>query len=196
MGMSCRCCRHPERAALDAELALGKPLRLLSKRFGVTIHSLSRHRKGGHIPQHVLDVMRQARELRDVDVEALRRQVGDGVVFALSRRKAALEALFEAEVKAERAFNAAALAKEARSHDEALARICGEIAPRVHQHLHVLASQEWGRIRAAILRRVRERPELRGELLALLTEVEGERPHLDGSPLPRGPLIEAAAHAG
>ena len=120
----------------------------------------------------------------------MRRQTGDTALFGLSRRRSELDELFRRAKDADQMFAAAALARECREYEAAILKITGEMAPTTVRYIHAVASQEWLQIRAVLLRRAREKPELRAELLDLLAEIEGSPAHLDGM-VNFGRLIEA-----
>ncbi len=180
MGARCKSCAHPQRAELDADLAVGVPLRTLARRYGLSKHSISRHKLAGHVPKGVMDLAEQQRELAGIDADRLRAMTGDGVVYAIWRRRMLLDQAVDQAVVAEQPYSVAHLSRVALAHDQALATIVGTIAPRRMEHVHVLASPEWGRIRQAIAEAARRRPDIRPVLLEILRSVEGEAPVLDG----------------
>ena len=62
MPQTCTICRHPSRAAIEQDIAAGKPLRTIADRSGTSKTALIRH-KG-----HIGSVLVRARELREIDL--------------------------------------------------------------------------------------------------------------------------------
>lgn len=144
----CRCCAHIDRAALDEALVTGVPLREISRRWGVSKDSASRHRE--HVSPALAAVIEQRRSTA-------------GPVSALSR----LEDLYQrssrvlaaAEAGGQSALSLQAV-REMRGLVETLAKITGELDERpAVQVLNVAASPEWLAMRAAMLEALRPFPE-------------------------------------
>lgn len=65
---ACSICSHPARAAIDAGIVTGAPLRGLARTHRVSLSALRRHRDAGHLPKVTVDGAKEAETVRAVDL--------------------------------------------------------------------------------------------------------------------------------
>lgn len=115
MPTKCSICVHPERAAIDAALVSGVPLRTLETRHAGTKRSaLDRHRK--HIPAALVQA-KQAAEVADATT----------LLSRVERLTSRCEALFENAEGRGKWIAAATAAREVRGCLELLGKLSGEL---------------------------------------------------------------------
>jgi hypothetical protein len=162
MPRTCTICSHPERAAIEAALVAGTPIRDIALRQHVGVMAVHRH-KADHIPASVAAAQEAREEAQALDV-----------------------------VRQLKAINGAALAilheaRAARDHDIALkaidrilrqlelqAKLLGELDER--PQVNVLLTPEWAMTRTALMAALAAFPDARVAVVSALLAVEGSLP--------------------
>ena len=197
MGQRCRTCYHPERSAIDIELARGVDCAKIAKRFGLSDYSVRRHRNTGHVPASILNAF--PRHRADLSAEALTQLRADesaGVLLHLAQQRSTLLRLQdEAERKKWRPLMLQA-ARELHRNIELTGRTLGTFAEHERavtqvQNLAILMSPEYVALRGDVIRALSPYPKARAAVAQVLAKVEGQAPHFTGSHPPK--LIEAPA---
>lgn len=131
---TCRCCNHPQRAALDGDLVAGVPHRTIADRYGVSTTSLSRHRS------HVADLVAADRSSRMAELTAAVEEL----------RQKALALLEQAEVAGDLRA-ACSLIREARASVEVLHKfyVDGDLEARLQRIEELVAERGEGWRRSA-----------------------------------------------
>jgi transposase-like protein len=155
----CTICTHPQRAEIDRELAEGRSIRDIARRYSVSRPSLHRHRT------HVQDAVQRA-------VEAKAVQVGVSVLDRIRELNREARALLE-EARSKGRYAAAVQAIGAATRLlELEAKLLGELDERPSVQVALVASPEWARLRAVVLEALAPYPEARAALVERL-EAEG-----------------------
>jgi hypothetical protein len=161
MAGRCRCCAHPDRAALDEALVTGVPLREIERRWQVSKDSASRHKQ--HVSPALAAVIEERRSMAG-PVSAMSR-----LEDLYSRASRILDAA-EAEGKASLSLQAM---DRLQKLVETLARITGELDERpTVQVLNVAASAEWLTMRQAMLEALGPYPDAAHAVSARLLMIE------------------------
>lgn len=160
MPRPCTVCRHPDRAAVDAALVDGEPVRTIAGRFGLSHNAVLRHRDG-HLPES----MAKAREAADV-------VRGDALLSQVRELQARALAILAAAEKAKDGRLALQAIREARGNLELLGRLAGELQAGVT--VNVLGSGEWVRVRGMILAALEAHPAARLAVADVLTLGAGD----------------------
>lgn len=159
MSRKCTICTHPQRAEIDRELAEGRSIRDIARRYSVSRPSLHRHRT------HVQDAVQRA-------VEAKAVQVGVSVLDRIRELNREARALLE-EARSKGRYAAAVQAIGAATRLlELEAKLLGELDERPSVQVALVASPEWARLRAVVLEALAPYPEARAALVERL-EAEG-----------------------
>ncbi len=163
-GPPCSICTHGAAQAIDSELVSGLPYRAIAKRHGVTISSLSRHRRDHLSPALTavdLGTATGTGSGTDGHPETLLRQL-----YALLGRVRGILDRAEADG---RPATALAAVREARQTLETVARISGALDERpVTNILNLTTSPEWLHVQATILRALEPYAEARWAVAAAL----------------------------
>jgi hypothetical protein len=87
MGRSCSICSHPQRQAIDRELAAGAVLSKISAKFHVIHESLRRHRDS-HLPARVIQAQQEEDVRQALDVVAQLRAINGATLQILQQARA------------------------------------------------------------------------------------------------------------
>lgn len=154
MPRTCTVCAHDARAEIDHALVASEPLRTIADRWSVSKTSLMRH-KADHVPATLAKAQEAQEAARADDLLA-------GVRDLQARTLAILEA---AEEESQHRIALAAI-REARSNQELLAKLLGELDQR--PAVNVVLSPEWLEHRAVVVGALEPHPVARGAVLRAL----------------------------
>lgn len=150
MARPCTICTHPQRAELDAALAIGtESNRALASQFAVTEQALRRH-KEKHLPAQLVKAQAASEVAQADDLLAQ--------VRGLQGRTLAI--LKTAEDQADLRTALAAI-REARGNLELLGKLAGQLHEQELRIAVVTASPDWLRLRGAILMALDPYPDAR-----------------------------------
>ncbi len=162
MTRTCSISTHPGRAAIDAALLAGTPLRDIAGQYAVSKSALARYRND-RLPAALV----QAKAAEDVThADDLLAQVRD-----LQAR--ALTVLDTAETAGDLKVALAAI-REARGCIELFGRLAGELSDGAT--VNVILSPEWTRLRAVIIGALALHPEARQAVTSGLLAIEAGTP--------------------
>lgn len=159
----CTICTHPERAAIDAALVEGEPLRDIARRVAVSKDALARH-KADHVPGHVA----KAHEAEAVaEADTLLDQL-------TSLQRKALDLLEKAERGGDYK-TALAGVREARACIELLLEVEGELDRR--NVTNIIVNPQWIAIRGVLITALQDHPDARLAVADALVAIdEGRTP--------------------
>jgi hypothetical protein len=153
---SCTICEHPDREAIDRALVGDASNRSVASLYDVSEASVRRH-KSNHLPAKLV-MADKASEVAEAD------NLLDQVQHL---QQSTLDILAEAE-QSKQYRTALSAIREARSNQELLAKLLGELDERPVVNLHV--SPEWLELRTVIVGALEPHSEARG---AVLRAIEG-----------------------
>lgn len=171
---------HPERAAIEAALARGVPLRELSKKYGLHRNSLARHRKKMRQERPAVFAALAADDWRvaPADLEKLRVELSEGFLVQLRAQFDKCAAVQDAAIQANNFSAFAQTTAQLRAFLIEIGRATGRIADaaRFVQVNNFVLSPSFLRLKYALTRAVQDHPEAREAILAALREVEAAPP--------------------
>lgn len=172
MGRKCQTCEHPKRAQIELALARRVPYRTLERQYGITKDSLSRHKREHLPPQVEASLMATARPT-GVDLEALRESESESLLQNVVYQRARLFTLLDEAEELGDVRAAAQVHGRITSNAEFTARLLGEIN-QVTQNVtnNILISDEYLRLRSALIQALRPYPEARQAVARVLQERE------------------------
>lgn len=158
MPRRCTICDHPERTAIDRELVAGTPLRHIAERFGLSLASVARH-KDGHLPRE-LTAAREAATAAEAD----------DLLAQVARLRTDARRIAERAERRRDLRTALQGIRELSRLVELQARLLHELSdgPTVN----LVVSDEWRRVRTALLAALAPYPEARAAVAETLAEVE------------------------
>jgi hypothetical protein len=198
MGQRCRTCDHPERSAIDIEIARGIECTKIARRFDLSVESVRRHKSNGHVPASIIDAF--PRHRADLSAEALAQLRADesaGVLLHLAQQRSTLLRLQdEADRKHWRPLMLQ-VTRELHKNIELTGRTLGTFAEHERavtqiQSLAILMSPEYVALRGDLIRALAPHPKARAAVAEVLGRIEGQAPHFTGT---HPPQIEACPDA-
>jgi hypothetical protein len=153
----CTICTHPERAALDAALVAGTPLRKIAQRFRASPTALHRHQ--AHLPPLLAHAAAAATASR-----------ADRLLAQLDALAQEAQALAAAAARGGDYRTALLGVRERVRIVELLAKLRGTLDAR--PQVNVLVTAEWGQVRAAVLDALAPYPAARAAVVARLGALE------------------------
>jgi hypothetical protein len=153
--MRCTICAHPRRAQLELGMILGTSMRVLAKRFECSSDALQRHGKRHLTPTQRAAIL-TAQKPCNVDLEALQRSEGEGILSQLVAQRARLQGHIEQAI--ELGDPRLAIMAEARitANLELVAKLLGQLIQR-HEttHTSILLSPDYIRLRQILVETLR-----------------------------------------
>lgn len=164
MARPCTICIHPQRQALEAELARGEPNQRVAAKFGVTESAIRRHLSSKHAQM----AAQQAIQARVIEA-------GRSVLERLrDLNREALEILSEARSHNKQRDAIAAIHALTRLL-ELEARLLGELDHGPQVQVNVLATPEWLKLRTRILDALHPYPDAAYAVSRALIDGDGPR---------------------
>ena len=161
MPRTCSICTHPQREAIDKDLASGQPYRGISRAFRVSEDALARHREA-HLPETLAKAHDASEVARADDLLNQLQLLQKVTMLILSRAEqaGALRTMLGA-------------VREARENLELIGRLVGDLRDGSAVNL-LIVSPEWATVRAKLVRALQPFPEARQAVLAALEEPGAE----------------------
>jgi hypothetical protein len=177
---ACTVCSHPKTEEIDRLLVGGTGYRQITKRFGVSISALSRHRKN-HLSPALQRVHNKREEKR-----------GESLLDRVERLITRLEALADDAAGGGQARLLLDTAQQLRETYKLFGKLTGELDDRP-QVVNVLVSAEYQQVRDAIIGALAAYPEARVAVSRRLLELETGGA---GAGPPALPVVEGKAVGG
>jgi transposase-like protein len=177
-----------DRPQIEYELATGKSVRAIAKKFGVHEGALYRHRK--ELPPQ-LKAAHLANFLKPgEDLEKLKTQESESFLQNLAQQRARLLMVQDAALESDDAQAVATLAGRIHQNLEIVGKYLGEL----QQHstktvLNVMVSAEYLALRAALVRALQPYPEARAAVARVLHSMESDA----AQQIARPPVIDVPA---
>jgi hypothetical protein len=172
--MRCTICAHPRRAQLELGMILGTSMRVLAKRFECSSDALQRHSKRHLTPTQRAAIL-TAQKPTDVDLEALQRSEGEGILSQLVAQRARLQG--HIEQASELGDPRLAIMAEARitANLELVGKLLGQLVQH-HEvtHTSVLLSPDYIKLRQVLVETLRPYPEVAAKVSAALHAIESD----------------------
>jgi hypothetical protein len=184
----CRTCAHPERGAIELQLAGGASISAVARQRGIAPHLLYRHWR------HVPDERKASLIMGPVQREALAARLSEessSVVDHFKAVRAGLYELYQGALAAADFNSGALLAGKLHENLNSVARLTGQLATsplvQVNQQVnnYFLNDPNFARFQADLIRALSPFPDARAAILAAFERLEAapvERPALEHQP--------------
>ena len=162
---------HIDRPRIERDLALGKPLRIIAKKYNISIAAAHRHKR--KLPPQLKAAL-AAHALRPAeDLEKLRNEESESLLSHLAAQRARLLLSQDACIEAEQFGLVATLASGIHRNLELVGKYMGEFATHsVQTTVSILIQPEYLELRSALLRALGPYAEARRAVAATLHQVE------------------------
>ncbi len=165
-GHVCSVCNHPDRTDIDQQLVAMIPLRRLSKRYGMSIGSLSKHHSR-HMSKTEFAGLKRARAgVSKASPKSALERIEDGLV--------ALEEVMQTAQSDKNTVQWLAGYKERLRTLEIIGKAKGEFTDAPMVTVNLWQSVEWQTIRRTIFEVLGDYPEIRATLARRLLVIEGD----------------------
>jgi len=179
-GRECGACAHPDRASIELGLANRVPLRVLSKRYGLSIDSIHRHRHKHMTPELTAQLMTRGR-LTEIDLEHFRTTESEGILHHLVALRARLYQSLDQADDEGKGSDVAKISSTLLKNLELTAKLLGDLnAGSTNLTQNILILPEYHGLRTAIMQALKPYPEARAAVANALqtyetpTLIEGE----------------------
>ena len=183
MGTQCQVCNSPERARIELGLANRVPPRALAKRYGLHRDAIWRHGKN-HMPPALKAALQRSLRPEQVDLDQLKRSESEGLMQHLVGQRGRLYALLDTCEEIGDTKAAVGTHGAITKNLSLTARLLGELQTGSQTTVNMLVtSPQYVELRAGLIRALHPFPQARRAVSAVLKDLEGEAPHITGTPL-------------
>jgi hypothetical protein len=164
----------PQRALIDRSLVMGVPMNQISKRFGYSVPAISRYRD--RMPQQLkAAIVAAALRPKEADLDKLRIEESEGILGNLAHQRARLLLCQDECMEAGAATQVGYLANIIHKNIELAGKYLGLFAQHhVSTSINILLSEDYLRLRQALVLALRPFPEARRAVADALQQIEGE----------------------
>jgi hypothetical protein len=186
---------HVDRARIERDLALGRPLARIAKKYGVSITAAFRHKR--KLPPQLKAAL-AGHALRPAeDLEKLRIEESESLLSHLAAQRARLLISQDAAMEAEQFGLVAQLASGVHRNLELVGKYLGEFASHSTQTtISILITPEYLDLRTALLRALQPYGDARRAVAATLHQVEQKAARAQPAEPQRAPVVDGGSHAG
>jgi hypothetical protein len=189
---------HPDRGRIERDLALGRPLARIARKYGVSVAAAHRHKK--KLPPQLKAAL-AAHALRPAeDLEKLRIEESESLLSHLAAQRARLLISQDAALESEQFGLVATLASGIHRNIELVGKYLSEFASHSTQTtISILVTPEYLELRSALLRALAPYGEARRAVAATLHAVEhqaAQRPPLRTLDVTPQHVVDDGPHSG
>jgi hypothetical protein len=187
----------PNRPLIERSLAMGMPMNQIGRRFGYSADAITRYRD--RMPQQLkAAIVAAALKPKEVDLDRLRIDESEGILGNLAHQRARLLLCQDETMEAGAIELVAALSRVIHQNIQLTGRYLGLFAQHhVSSQVNILLSEDYLRMRQALILALRPFPEARRAVAEELHRIEGETARklveaAAGQPPPRPTLAQPA----
>lgn len=172
-GQPCKCCVHRERAQLDLAIARRVSAYALAKRFGVSTHSIYRHRQ--HMPPQLTAQLLAGPDLDGVDLDRLKETESQSLLGNLVALRQRLFASLDTAEEAGDANMVARVANQLHRNIELVAKLLGDLGVgSTTTTTNILLAPQYVTLRVELVRALAAYPDAREAVATVLHALEGD----------------------
>jgi hypothetical protein len=171
---ACTICSHDKRAQIEIGLANKVPHRVLARRFGVSDDAVQRHAQRHLTPQMRAAIL-TAQQPTAVDLEALQRTEGEGLLSHLITQRGRLQTMHDRALDLGDVRAAVAVERAITENLTLTAKLLGQLVTHHEiKRTSILVSADYLQLRQAIVETLRRHPEAARDVGAVLHRLESE----------------------
>jgi hypothetical protein len=164
--------RHPRRAQIEHDLAIGMPCRKVAVKYNLKPDACNRHRKF-RMPAQLKAEKFAALLKPNTDLEKLRIDESEGLLASLAQQRARLLILQDDSLRDGKVHETALLANQIHKNLELVGKYLGEFASRsVETKISILVSPEYLQLRSALVEVLTAFPEAKRAVAAVIGKIE------------------------
>jgi hypothetical protein len=174
-GRRCTICHSEFRSQIELALVSGVGRRTIAARFGVNAAAVARHGRNHLTAAQRAAILAATKPMTAIELEHLAKSESEGLLASLVAQRGRLCTVIDAAM-ADKNF-AAVIAAERALHDNVstVARLLGQLVNRTeHRSIAFTLTPDYLALKAALVRIVREHPELASKIAAALETVEAD----------------------
>jgi hypothetical protein len=162
---------HPDQARIERDLALGRPLQRIARKYGISKDAAWRHKR--HLPPQLKAALAAHALAPGQDLEQIRITESEGLLANLAAQRARLLLSQDAALEAEQFGIVAQLASGIHRNLELVGKYLGEFAQHsIHTTISLLVTPEYLELRSGLLRALQPHAEARQAVAAVLHGIE------------------------
>jgi hypothetical protein len=189
---------HPDQARIERDLAIGRPLQRIAKKYGVSKDAAWRHKK--HLPPQLKTALAGHLLRPGEDLEKIRVEESDGLLSHLAAQRARLLISQDLALESEQLGLVATLSQAIHRNLELVGRYLGEFASHSTQTtISILVTPEYLEMRSALLRALGPYAEAKRAVAAVFDGIEtkaAQRPRQRTIDITPQRVADGGAHAG
>lgn len=166
---------HPQRAEIELQLARGVPLRVLSKRYGLSPDALWRHK--ANLPPQLKEALIAKALKPGIALDALRTEESESLLLNLQSQRVKLLQAQDTAIVTEQLSIVAAISAQIHRNLELVSRYLGLLVQH-HQHttVSILLAPEYLTLRATLIQSLAPYPDARRAVTEALQRIESAAP--------------------
>jgi len=173
-GPPCLVCVHKQRHLIELALVHKLPVRVIGKRFDLSLNTVFRHRRK-HMPAQLQAAIMTAAKPSEVDLEQLQRSESEGLLGSLVAQRARLQMLSEMAFEEGEVHTATAVERAITSSLELTSKLLGMIIQRHDvRSTSILVSPDYLQLRHSIISALTPYPDAARAVGKALAELETE----------------------
>lgn len=162
---------HVDQARIERDLALGKPLARIARKYGVSKDACWRHKR--NLPPQLKAALAAHALAAEQDLEQLRTTESEGLLGHLSAQRARLLISQDACLEAEQFGLVAQLSGQIHRNLELVGKLLDQfVSHSVHTSVSLLISPEYLQLRSGLLQALAAHPEARRAVASVLHGIE------------------------
>ena len=189
---------HPDRARIERDLAIGRPLSRIAAKYKVSIWAAHRHK--AKLPPQLKAALAGHALRPGEDLEKIRVDESEGLLANLAAQRARLLLAQDCALEAEQFGLVAQLASGVHRNLELVGRYLGEFTQHITTtSISILLTPEYLDLRAALLKALAPFGEARQAVAAALHDIEGkaaQRPPQRTIDVTPQHVVDGGPHAG
>jgi hypothetical protein len=162
---------HPDQSRIERDLAIGRPLGRIAKKYGISKDAAFRHKR--KLPPQLKSALAGDALRSGKDLEQLRIDESEGLLQNLAAQRARLLIAQDAALEAEQFTIVGSLSQAIHRNLELVGKYLGEFSQHsVQTTVSILITPEYLDFRSALLRALQPFPEARAAVAATINQME------------------------
>ena len=173
---------HPDQPRIERDIALGRPLQRIAKKYKVSKDAVWRHKR--HLPPQLKAALAGHALSPGEDLEKIKVEESEGLLAHLAAQRARLLLAQDAALECEQFGLVGQLSGQIHRNLELVGKYLGEFAQHsVHTSISILVSDEYLALRSALLQALAPHGDAKRAVAAVLHGIEARASHRQRQPV-------------